>query len=78
MSKLAQLFTTHPASVGENYFQHMASSFSFSAPMFAAAFAAFVHGIFPFLFVKTGSGIVSKLYGRMVLHRSRLPSEERR
>jgi hypothetical protein len=75
MSKLVQLFTTHPASVGESYFQHMAASFSFGVPMAAAALAAIVHGIFPFLFTKTGSGIVSKLYGRMVLHRSRKAAE---
>ncbi|HEU0229747.1 MAG TPA: DUF6356 family protein [Burkholderiaceae bacterium] len=75
MSKFTQMFTTHPASVGESYFQHMAASFSFGVPMAGAALAAIVHGIFPFLFVKTGSGIVSRLYDRMVTHRSRKVSE---
>jgi len=74
MSKLLQLFKTHPESVGETYFQHMAASFSFGVPLFAAAFAAFIHGVFPFLFVRTGSGIITRLYDRMVANRSRSTS----
>jgi hypothetical protein len=30
-----------------------------------------VHGVFPFLFVKTGSNAVSRLHQRMVAHRDR-------
>lgn len=71
MTKLSELFRAHPASVGENYFQHMASSFSFCGPMLLAAFAALVHGVFPFLFVKTGSTTVTRLHERMVVHRVR-------
>lgn len=66
-------FTRHPASVGESYLQHMKTSFSFSGPMLLAALAAIVHGLFPFLFVKTGSNTVSRLYERMVVNRSRVP-----
>ncbi|WP_338910421.1 DUF6356 family protein [Mycetohabitans rhizoxinica] len=70
MKILFGAFTRHPASVGESYLQHMRASFSFGGPMLLAAFAALVHGLFPFLFVKTGSTTVSRLYERMVLHRS--------
>jgi len=64
-------FTQHPASVGETYSQHMASAWSFSARMAVGALACFMHGLLPFLFTRTGSGIINELHGRMILHRSR-------
>lgn len=67
-----RLFTRHPASVGETYWQHMASSFSFGAAMFTGSMVALVHGLLPFCFVKTGSGIITRLYDRMVAHRVRI------
>ena len=74
MSRLFQLFRAHPASVGENYFEHMAASFSFGSSMLLASLAALIHGIFPFLFVKTGSTAISRLYDRMVANRVRAAS----
>jgi len=64
-------FTDHPASVGENYFQHMGSSFSFGAKMFLSSFACFVHGVFPFICTSHGSQAVAELHDRMVTHRHR-------
>ena len=64
-------FTEHPSSVGENYWQHMAASLSFAGTMLLGAAAALVHSVFPFLLVKTGSGIVTRLHERMVTHRVR-------
>ena len=69
MSRLS--FTEHPASVGETYTEHMASAWSFSARMAVGALACFMHGLFPFLFTRTGSGIISELHGRMILNRTR-------
>jgi hypothetical protein len=70
---MAQLsFTSHPRSVGETYWQHMASAASFGARMVAAGTACFLHGIFPFLFVTTGSQTVRHLHDRMITHRSRV------
>ena len=50
-----KLFTEHPASVGETYWQH----FRFAAKVFRslskAAFACLVHAVFPPLFQKTAS-----------------------
>ncbi len=71
MDKLLELFREHPASVGESYLQHMAASFSFGVPMLMASLAALIHGIFPFLFMKTGSTIIARLYDRMVVNRAR-------
>jgi len=64
-------FTEHPASVGENYFQHMGSSFSFGAKMFFASFACFAHGLFPFLCTSRGSQAITELQTRMITHRHR-------
>lgn len=64
-------FTEHPASVGESYFEHMGVAASFGWAMLKGSAACFVHALLPFLFTKTGSGIVSELHGRMVTHRLR-------
>ena len=64
-------FTEHPASVGETYTEHMASAWSFSARMAVGALACFLHGLFPFLFTRTGSGIIAELNSRMILNRTR-------
>lgn len=64
-------FIEHPNSIGENYFQHMASAFSFSARMLASGLACLIHGFFPFLFVRTGSATIIDLHHGMVTHRDR-------
>ncbi len=61
---IAKLFTDHPASVDETYFEHMAFASRFSGRLFKAAFMALVHGFLPFLFEKSASGIVRELYER--------------
>ena len=66
-------FTDHPASVGETYGQHLAMACGFSLRMAVGAVACFVHALLPFLFVKTGSAIISGLHERMVTHRRRRP-----
>ncbi|PSJ56494.1 DUF6356 family protein [Kumtagia ephedrae] len=63
-TRLARLFHDHPASVGETYFGHMAFAAGFSARLFAAAFAALVHAVLPFLFETTASRIVRDLHQR--------------
>ena len=64
-------FTEHPESVGETYFQHMRASFGFGWRMFAASLGCFLHGIFPFLCVKTGSKTIHALNLNMVLNRDK-------
>ncbi len=65
-------FTAHPRSVGESYWQHMGSAASFGGRMIVAGIACLLHGIFPFLFVTTGSQAVRHLHDRMITHRSRV------
>ena len=64
-------FTEHPASVGESYVEHMGVAFSFGARMIVAGLACLLHGIFPFLFTKTGSRAIAELHERMVSNRVR-------
>lgn len=64
-------FTEHPESVGESYFEHMRTSFGFGGRMFVASIGCMLHGIFPFLCVKTGSKTIVKLNHNMVAHRDK-------
>jgi len=59
------LFTSHPASVGETYGEHMRVALSFAGPLAKAASAALVHAFLPFLFTTTASLTVKRLYDRM-------------
>lgn len=68
---LKKLFTEHPETVGESYFEHMGQAFSFGSSMLLSGIACLLHGFFPFLFVKTGSEAITKLHDRMVLNRDR-------
>ena len=51
---MRKLFTEHPASVGETYFEHMFSAFGFGARLISAGLACIVHGTFPVLFHPNG------------------------
>ena len=62
---LTRLFTDHPRSVDESYFEHMQFAGSFSARLFAAAFAALVHALLPFLFERTASTMIDDMHRRM-------------
>ena len=66
---MAGLFTEHPQSVGESYHEHMGVAFSFGGRMVLAGLACLVHGLLPFLFVKTGSRTITVLHDRMVANR---------
>ncbi|WP_108790035.1 DUF6356 family protein [Erythrobacter sp. Alg231-14] len=70
---LHNAFTQHPASVGESYGEHLAHASGFGLRMIAGGVACVLHGLFPFLFIKTGSRQITTLHGRMVTHRGKLP-----
>lgn len=73
---IKRAFTEHPASVGESYFQHMGMAFGFGAKMVVSGIACLLHGIFPFLFTRTGRTCIEELHTRMVTHRDRRKSHE--
>lgn len=56
-----RLFLNHPQSVGETYGQHAGFALGVGFRMIGAGLACMLHGLFPFLFVKTGSKCISEL-----------------
>ncbi|HEV2566109.1 MAG TPA: DUF6356 family protein [Microvirga sp.] len=75
---LKRLFTDHPESVGESYFEHMNVALSFAGPLLAAGLAALVHAFLPFLFLTTASRTVKRLHARMVNRQPHPASHEAR
>jgi hypothetical protein len=71
LPSMFRAFTQHPASVGETYLEHMGMALSFALRLLLGGLACFVHAFLPFLFVKTGSGIIAGLHDRMVVTRCR-------
>lgn len=64
ITTMKSLFLTHPRTVDESYFEHMAFAGRFSGKLFLAAGAALVHAILPFMFEKTASHMIAELYAR--------------
>ena len=68
---MLRAFTDHPASVDETYGEHLVMAASFALRLLLASLACFVHALLPFLFVKTGSRMITELHDRMVTNRHR-------
>ena len=58
-------FTAHPHDVGESYLEHGAFACRYGAKMALGGLAAFLHGVFPFLFKTTGSRITRELHATL-------------
>ena len=69
MTQLRQLFSEHPASVGESYLTHLLQASNFALRMVGAGLACLVHALLPFLFVNTGSECISRLHQEMMARR---------
>ena len=65
-SPFAALFTDHPASVNETFFQHMRFAFGFSFWLGVASLAALVHAFIPGLCQTTASRILKRLHARIM------------
>lgn len=66
-----RIFTDHPASVDETYFEHLMHATSFGGRMIVGGIACLVHGLVPGLCVKTGSRTIAALHHRMVVNRKK-------
>jgi hypothetical protein len=64
-SSVRSLFNTHPASVGESYWQHFGVALKYAGWLFAAGFCALVHAVLPFMFEKTASGMIRAMVADM-------------
>lgn len=68
-------FTRHPEAVGESFGAHFLVALSYSGKLFAAAFAALVHAFLPFLFEKTASNAIKRMYADMTRRGATAPLE---
>jgi hypothetical protein len=71
--KVVELFTEHPATVGETYGEHFRVATSFATAMLVGGIACLFHAVFPFVCVTTGSRTITRLHDRMVVNRKRPP-----
>ena len=55
------LFTKHPHSVGETYFEHMRKAMRVAFKIQIVVFIILIHSVFPFLFENLGSDEIEKI-----------------
>jgi hypothetical protein len=67
-----RLFTDHPATVDETYFQHLLQALGFGITMIGAGVACILHALVPGLCVTRGSDAIADLHDRMVIKRRRI------
>jgi Family of unknown function (DUF6356) len=75
MSIFSRLFTEHPATVNENYFQHFVNSSRFGLRMIGGGIVCLVHAFLPGLFCTKASDTIGELHDRMIVNR-RAPAEK--
>ncbi len=56
-----KIFTKHPKSLGESYWQHFAKAVKFSYKMLLASVACFIHAWLPFLFETTATDLAKEI-----------------
>lgn len=69
------LFTQHPKSIGETYWQHLWHASKFGILMLVGAIACLIHAVLPFLFEQTASNLLFKMTKHMV---TRMPNSDER
>lgn len=72
---MKNIFTEHPHSIGETYFQHFYHASRFGLGMIIGGTACCLHAFFPFLFKKTGSNYLIRMTSEFVY---RMPVMEER
>jgi len=76
MSDFSRLFTEHPASVNESYWQHFASAMSFGGRMIWGGLVCLVHAVIPGVCCTKGSEMIGDLHDRMITNRKRPAAEQ--
>lgn len=72
LRRVQAIFITHPHEAGETYLVHLWFTAKMGLRFAYVSFVILMHGIFPFLFTRTGSTQVEKLYRTM---KSRIPKK---
>jgi Family of unknown function (DUF6356) len=78
LTRFKTLFTSHPDSLRESYFQHLGHAMSYAGRLFAAAVCAFIHALLPFLFERTASNSIKAMYEDMTKRGATTPIEQAR
>ena len=71
MSAFKRLFTDHPESVNETYWQHLVAATGFGFRMIGGGIVCLVHALIPGAFCTKGSDLICELHERMVTNRRR-------
>jgi|TARA_E500000081_G_scaffold29477_1_gene33141 hypothetical protein len=66
--KISKIFTQHPKSNGETYFEHMRCAAYYGFRMVISGLAAIVHSILPFIF-ETAASDCAKMVNKEVERR---------
>jgi hypothetical protein len=84
MNVWQRLFTAHPASVNESYWQHFVAAVGFGFRMIWGGIVCLIHALIPGAYCTKASEMICELHERMVTNRRRLaeqsdlPAETRR
>lgn len=62
---MKNIFTKHPSSINETYFEHLKAALGFSYHLLIGGFSCFTHALFPFLFVNTAGKKVYEMVAFM-------------
>ena len=69
-SLLVELFTRHPTSVNETYWQHFYFAGMSGMKLTLAGLACMIHSIFPFLFANTASRTMQSILQKISLRKN--------
>ncbi len=72
MNPWQRLFTDHPASVGESYWEHFANAMGFGLRMIGGGIVCLVHALIPGVCCTKASEMIGELHERMIMNRRRL------
>ena len=69
-----RVFTEHPTQTGETYLEHLWFTIRIALRFLFVSAVLLTHGLFPFLFTRTASSQIERVY---VIMRSRIPKVRR-
>ena len=73
-AEVKQAFTEHPAETGETYLEHLWFTTKMSVRFLYTTAVMMIHGVFPFLLMRTASSQIESVYKVM---RGRVPKARR-
>ncbi len=74
--QLEHHFTEHPKQTGESYWQHLWFTTRMTLRMLYTSAALMIHGLFPFMLVRTASLQMEKMYLTMLTRKPKAKPED--